>query len=144
MEGTKPFIIYTDACKDGLGAHLTQMGDDGKEYTIRYEARGTDNATKKAAPTDLELAGIEFALKKFRQYILGTKFILYTDHQPLIGMIKAKEIYNGVRGRKLSNISEYSEMDIRYKPGRTNTIADALSRIPTLQNYNPQNDTWTE
>ena len=87
MEGTKPFIIYTDAYKDGLKLHLTQIGDDGKEYTICYEARGTDNATKKAAPTDLELAEIVFALKKFRQYILGTKFILYTDHQPLVRMV---------------------------------------------------------
>ena len=41
LNGTKPFIIYTDACKDGLGAHLVQKGDDGKEHTIRYEAQGT-------------------------------------------------------------------------------------------------------
>ena len=106
-----------------------------KEHTIRYEAQGTNNHTKNAAPTDMELAGITFALEKFCQYILGTKFILYTDHQPLIRMIKGKEIYYGVRGRKMAKISEYSEMDIRYKPEKTNVIADTLSRIPTLTNH---------
>ena len=141
FNGTKPFKIYTDACKDGLGAHLTQVGDDKREYTIRYEAKGTDNATKKAAPIDLELAAVAFALEKFRQYILGTKFILYTDHQPLVKMIETKEFHNGARGRKLAKILEFTEMTILYKPGKTNVVADTLSRIPTLQNYKSQNDT---
>jgi hypothetical protein len=116
FNGTKPFKIYTDACKDGLGAHLTQVGDDGKEYTIRYEAKGTDNATKNAAPTDMKLVGIVFALEKFCQYILGTKFILYTDHQLLIKIIQSKEMHNGARERKLAKILKFSEMEIYYKP----------------------------
>src|SRR5690349_18284239 len=62
VNGTRPFKIYTNTCKDDLGAHLVQEGDDGREYTIRYKAKGTDNATKKAAPTDLKLAGVAFAL----------------------------------------------------------------------------------
>jgi ribonuclease HI len=127
-----------------LGAHLTQRGDDGKEYTIRYEAKGTDNATKNTAPTDLELSEIVFALEKFRQYILGTRFILYTDHQQLVKMIQSKEMHNGARGRKLAKISEFSEMEILNKPGKTNLIADTLSRIPTLENYNQQEIPWTE
>ena len=90
---------------------------------------------KNAAPTDMELAGIVFALEKFRSYILETKFILYTDHQPLIRMIKGKETYYGARGRKMAKISEFSEMEIYYKPEKTNVIADTLSRIPTLTNY---------
>jgi len=31
MDGTRPFKVYTDACKDGLGAHLTQEGEDSME-----------------------------------------------------------------------------------------------------------------
>jgi hypothetical protein len=53
VDGTKSFKIYIDTCKDDLGAHLVQEGDDGREHTIRYEVKGTDNATKKAVPTDL-------------------------------------------------------------------------------------------
>jgi hypothetical protein len=141
-KGTKPFKIYTDACKDGLGAHLVQGGEDGKEYTIRYEARGTDNAMKNAAPTDLELAGVAFALEKFRPYILGTQFTLYTDHQPLVKMIQNKEIHNSTRGRRLAKILEYTGMEILYKPGKTNVVADTLSRIPTLENH--QSEEWIE
>ena len=58
-------------------------------------------------------------------------------------MITTKEIYSGARGRKLAKISEFTDMEIFYKPGKTNVVTDILSRIPTLENYN-QNNKWTE
>jgi len=59
-------------------------------------------------------------------------------------MIKSKEMTSGRRGRHLATIMEFSEMEIHYKPGRTNTVADALSRLPTTTNYNSPNNIWTE
>ena len=144
MDGTRPFKIYTDACKDGLGAHLAQGGVDGKEHSICYESKGTDKYAKNYAPTDLELLAVLFVLTKFRKYILGVEFDLYTDHQPLLGIIKSKEIGSGKRGQWTASILEYTGMRIHYKPRRTNTIADALSRIPTLKNYNQTDNTWIE
>ena len=141
MDGTRPFIIYMDACKDGLGAHLTQWGEDNKERAISYQSKGTNTHEKNYAPLNLELTVITFGLKKFRSYVLGTRFHLYTDHQPLIPMIKAKEMPIGQIGRHLVKIMEFNKMEIHYKPGKTNVVADALSRIPTLTNYKQE---WTE
>ena len=135
-DGTRPFKVYTDACKDGLGAHLIQEGVDGLERTIYYEFKGTDKAAKNYAPTDLELLAVVFALNKFHYYLLRIKFHLYTDHQPLVRMIKSKEMTSGRRGRYMAAIIEFSKMEIYYKPGRMNTMADALSRLPTATNYN--------
>ena len=71
--------------------------------------------------------GITFALHQFHDYIFGTKFILYTDHQALTALYtKTKLSY--MMANWLDTILNY-EFEIRHRPGVQMALPDTLSRL---------------
>ena len=82
---TKPFILETDALLKGLGAVLSQKLDDNEVHVIAYASRSLQPLEK--SMRDYSSAKIELmALKwsdKFKDYLLGSKFTVFTDNNPL-------------------------------------------------------------
>jgi hypothetical protein len=68
-------------------------------------------------------------VKKWRQYLLGHKFIIFTDHQSLKQLI-SQVIQTPEQQVYLSKLLGF-DFTIQYKSGKTNLVADALSRIET-------------
>lgn len=68
-----------------------------------------------------------WAVKHFRPYLYGKKFIIYTDHRPLAWLDSFKEPNSKLTRWKL-RLSEY-DFNVIYKNGKQNVNADALSRI---------------
>lgn len=122
----KPFIITTDASNFAIGAVLSQ-GEIGKDKPIHFASRTLNKAEENYSATEKEMLAIYWSLKVFRNYIYGQKFILLTDHQPLTFSLSPKNI-NAKLKRWKSYLEEH-DYEIKYKPGRTNVVADALSRI---------------
>ncbi|GJW00753.1 putative reverse transcriptase domain-containing protein, partial [Tanacetum coccineum] len=75
---------------------------------------------------DLELGSVVFALKIWRHYLYGTKGTVFTDHKSLQHILDQKEL-NMRQCRWLELLSDY-DCDIRYRPGKANVVAYALSR----------------
>ncbi|GJY00771.1 putative reverse transcriptase domain-containing protein [Tanacetum coccineum] len=71
-EGSEDFIAYCDASKKGLGAVLMQ-----REKVISYASRQLKIHEKNYTTHDLELGAVVFALKIWRHYLYGTKYIRY-------------------------------------------------------------------
>ena len=69
------FLVCTDASKEGLGGVLMQ---DGR--VISYISRKLRRHEENYAMHDLELLAIVYALKVWRNYLVGRKFELKTDH----------------------------------------------------------------
>jgi hypothetical protein len=69
------FLVCTDACKEGLGGVLMQEGK-----VICYESQKLNEHEVNYVTHDLELATIVHALKMWRHYLLGRKFVLMMDH----------------------------------------------------------------
>ena len=76
---TKPFVVETDASFRGLGAVLSQ--EDG---VIAYASRGLRPAERNDAnysSMKLELLALKWAVtEKFRPYLMGSHFTVYTDN----------------------------------------------------------------
>ena len=71
------------------------------------------------------LAFVTFA-KKFRQYLLGSRFLVRTDHAVLQWLKKTPEP-NGQQARWLETLEEF-QYDIEHRHGHQHGNADALSR----------------
>ena len=70
------------------------------------------------------------ALAKFRQYLVGGKFIVKSDHNSLRHFLTQKEIND--RQQKWVSKFQSFDFDIEYKKGKMNVVADALSRWATF------------
>jgi hypothetical protein len=127
----KKFIVTTDASGVGLGAVLSQIGDDGLEHPICYASRLLNVAEKNYSATELECLGIVWAIDHFRPYLYGRAFLVKTDHNPLVYLNNTKNKSSRVCRWRLQ-LSEY-KYEIEYKKGVLNTNADALSRVGEVQ-----------
>ncbi|GJU10569.1 putative reverse transcriptase domain-containing protein [Tanacetum coccineum] len=74
---------------------------------------------------DLELGTVVFALRLWRHYLFGTKFVVFTDHKSLQYILDQNEL-NLRQRRWIELLSDY-DCDIRYHPRKANVVADALS-----------------
>src|SRR5271156_3550389 len=68
-----------------------------------------------------------YALQKFRHYLLGAPFKMFTDHSALKYLVN-KPVLGGRICRWLLLFQEY-DFEIIVKPGRLNAGLDHLSRI---------------
>ena len=65
VDPNKEFVVYTDACNDGLGGVLTQEG-----HVIAYESRKLKINEKNYATYDFNLADMIHALKMWRYHLI--------------------------------------------------------------------------
>jgi hypothetical protein len=75
---------------------------------------------------DLELAAVVHALKIWRNYIMGTKCQVYTDHKSLKYIFTQKDL--NLRQRHWLELIKDYDLEIHYHPGKANLVVDALSR----------------
>ena len=121
---SKPFVVETDASFRGLGAVLSQ--EDG---VIAYASRGLRPAERNDAnysSMKLELLALKWAVtEKFRPYLIGSHFTVYTDNNPLSYIQTSK--LGATELRWVAQLAQF-DYEIKYRSGRSNVNADALSR----------------
>ena len=122
----KPFILTTDASDFAIGAVLSQ-GEVGKDKPIHFASKSLSKTEEKYSVPEKEMLAIFWSLKIFRNYLYGAKFKIMTDHQPLTFSLSPKN--TNAKLKRWKSYLEEHDYEIIYKPGRTNVVADALSRI---------------
>ncbi|KAM2285684.1 hypothetical protein ACFX1S_038254 [Malus domestica] len=75
-----PFELMCDASYYAIGAVLGQRRNK-QPHIIHYASRILNDAQLNYSTTEKEILAIVFALDKFRSYLLGTKVIVYSDHE---------------------------------------------------------------
>lgn len=119
------FTVRTDASMNKLAGVLVQM-QDGVEVPVCFVSRVTKEHEKKYSVTELELMSVVFCVEKLRFYLLGNRFVIETDHQALISILKNKFVSNRIY-RWVLILQEY-DFEIKYVKGSLNVVADALTR----------------
>ena len=80
---TKQFLLTTDASNYALGGILSQ-GKISQGLPISYASRTLHGAELNYSTIEKELLAIVFCVNYFRPYLYGHKFVLVTDHRPLV------------------------------------------------------------
>ena len=131
FDKTKKHTIQCNASKKGLGAVLLQ-----ESKPVMFMSRALMETEQRYSNIERELLAIVFALEKFNHYTFGRTITVQSGHQPLQSIWK-KSIVSASPGlpRLLLRLAHY-ELNIEFLRGKENVIADALSRVCTLQSTN--------
>ena len=129
-----PFVVEIDASYQGLGAVLSQE-QEGRRRPIAFASRGLRNTERNMnnySSMKLEFLALKWAVtEKFREYLLGHSFTVYTDNNPL-SYVQTTAKLAAVEQRWASQLAQFN-FTIKYRPGPSNRNADALSRLPTRE-----------
>ncbi|WVZ24397.1 hypothetical protein V8G54_002941 [Vigna mungo] len=115
------FILETDASGSAMGVVLMQKG-----HPIAFYSKSCCPKLLKASAYVRELHVITAAIKKWRQYLLGHRFVIMTDHQSLKELM-SQIIQTPEQQIFLSKLLGF-DYSIQYKAGKLNVVVDALSR----------------
>ncbi|MCO5575734.1 hypothetical protein L7F22_029537 [Adiantum nelumboides] len=121
---SKPFEVQCDACGDCLGAVLLQEG-----HAIAYESRLSLN-DQILGIYEKELLTVLHALDSWKHYLLGTPFILRTDHQSLKYFMTQTKFSD--KQMRCENFLSRFNFHIAHVASKHNQVADALSRRPKV------------
>ncbi|KAK1608777.1 hypothetical protein QYE76_032450 [Lolium multiflorum] len=113
---TKPFDVYCDAYKIGLGCVLMQEGK-----VISYLSRQLKQHEQNYPTHDLELAAVVLALKVWRHYLMGNRCEIYSGHKSLKYIFTQKEV--NMRQRRWIELIKDYDLEIHYHPGKANVVA---------------------
>ena len=124
----KPFIVKTDASLSAIGYCLTQMVD-GKERVISYGSKKLSRPQQRWSTYDREFFALIAAVRANAHYLRHNRFMVVTDHRPLLAWRKvdSKKDPTGRRTRWAIELDNY-EFDLVYKKGKAHCDADAMSR----------------
>ena len=78
-----PTVVETDASCYGIGAALMQKHNDGHFYPVQFASRSLNPAESKYSQIEREALSIVFGCQKFKNFLLGSKFTVKNDHNPL-------------------------------------------------------------
>ena len=83
----KPFLLETDASLKGLGTVLSQQDLYGNQRVISFASRSLKpykKLIKSYSLAKLELLALKWDVcDKFKDYLLGSRFTVLTDNNPL-------------------------------------------------------------
>ncbi|UYV84664.1 K02A2.6-like, partial [Cordylochernes scorpioides] len=122
-----PCQLFCDASLQGIAGILKQQHPDGTLHPVQYYSRALRAHEKNYSITELECLAVIDRVEKFRIYLAGVRFTIFTDHHAL-QWLKTIKIPTGRLFRWSLKMFFY-EYDIKYIKGKTQYEADVLSAI---------------
>ena len=149
FDPAKTLWIDLDASKEfGFGAVVFHCKDFDEKETrwptrttiqpILFLSRLLTPAERNYWPTELEIAGFVWIIKKVRHMVESSKFPVkvQTDHSAILDIFKQSSIVSttstmrmNVRLVRASQFLRQFRLEVSHKPGKEHVLPDALSRL---------------
>ncbi|XP_037959893.1 uncharacterized protein K02A2.6-like [Teleopsis dalmanni] len=125
-------IVAADASNYGLGACIMHEYSDRSIKPICHASRSLTPAEQKYSQIEKEGLALIFAVTKFHKMLYGRRFILHTDHKPLLTIFGRK---TGIAIRQANRLQRWAiqllayDFEIRFISTNSFGYADVLSRL---------------
>ena len=123
---SKAFIVTCDSSGHSIGYMLTQLDENNKERAICFGGRSLRPCETRWSISEKECLALVESVKLWHCYLANQFFTVYTDHIALKYLQKLKQ--GNSRLYRWSLALQGYNFEIKYKPGKANVCADALSR----------------
>jgi hypothetical protein len=91
---SKEFHVHVDASSIALGVVLVQPRVGDIDHMLSFASRKLSTTDINYTTTERESLAMVYALQKFRHYLLGGHFKMFTDHSALKYLVN-KPVFGG-------------------------------------------------
>ena len=142
---TGPYTFTTDASLFGIGPIISQRQQCG-ERGIAYASKTLSKSQRNYSTTKQELFAIVYLTQHFKNYLLGQKFLIFTDRRSPTWLYSFTEP-DGLLARWTEKLGHFN-FEIKREVGKKIPHADCLSSVPQteeqVKNYDQVNQVNTE
>lgn len=135
VDASAEIFVQTDASDYGIGGYIFQIVDD-KHRPIAFLSQALSSVARRWSVIEKECFAIVQTFKKYEYLLRDIKFVLQTDHRNLIFL--SKPLSEKVFRWKL--LIQQFDFTIEYIPGKSNIVADGLSRLLSITDGIADND----
>ncbi|XP_062711752.1 uncharacterized protein K02A2.6-like [Aedes albopictus] len=132
FDPNKDIIVAGVASKDGVGAVIMHRFPNGSVKAISHVSRSLTAAEQNYGQIEKEALALVFAVTRFHKMLFGRKFILQTDHKPLLKVFGSKKgipVYTANRLQRWALTLMLYNFDIQFVKTEEFGHADLLSRL---------------
>ena len=128
-----PLKLDCDASAYGVGVVLSHIFPNGEERPVAYASRTLTETERGYYQIEKEALSLVYGVKKYHQYLYGRKFLLVTDHKPLLTILGPKKQFPTLAAARLQRwavILSAHQYDIEFRATEKHCNADGFSRLP--------------
>ena len=122
----KPFLLETDASKEGLGVVLSQKQSDGRYHPVAFGSRSLTPAEKNYHSSKLEFLALKWSMTgHFKEYLAYAPFVVQIDNNLLTYVLTTPNL--DATGHLWVGALASFQFELEYQKGIDNGMVDTLS-----------------
>lgn len=132
FDPSQEISLACNASPYGISAVLSHCFREGGK-PIAFASRTLTMTEKNYSQIDKEALALVWGVKHFYQYLFGRRFVLVTDHKPLVSIFAPNKGISSLVATRMLHYALFLQgfqYDIKYKNTAEHGNADALSRLP--------------
>ena len=130
----KPFLLETDASKEGLGAVLSKKQGNGCYHPVTFSSCTLTPSEKNYHSSKLEFLTLKWSVTEhFKEYLAYSPFMVQTDNNPLTYVLTMSNL-DGTGHQWVGALASF-QFELEYQKGADNGAVDTLSQVPISHSW---------